>query len=1224
MSVDKECVNKNLVRDEVEEAVRDKLYNTSIPRGLVGGLAGSFVDDVIDNDPNNDDGWLFAVAGLALGSGRVTTKTMHVLNGFKKKAAEKFPELTSQIDLGRKTKAAEDIHALGGKVDVGDVEEVSVMNKAISALRGAKDGSGKALDAFFNSEWAESSFSMLNRLPGKAAKKFSEAMMGVNVTLNKMTSAPKRKFSKLLYERGLDDMTVDQMREQYGSKLIKDLYNGEISDKRALASFNDSIHRLISTGRGGNNERLIPQIERIYNDTNFGDFARKMDDKLANDEYVQAYIDSHRSFFTNIMDDWHGEVLKRMNEALSVVKASDEEKHKYLTEYIASGESRKEFVAGLNGDQRIFFEKMMEGKDGDLVKQVLDYKKTMDRFTGGLDERYFPQIMSDEKLAIDRRRFITRAGLENASEDEVTKQYSLDLARRVKEANSSEADKYLKRYNQEEKTIGNYESFRKATVVSKLESLANDLRRAGRLEDATKLAGNVEDFIEGQIVKMTDKTTGEFIKTKTGKIQTKTKYRIKIPEGFDVKMFDEDNVKVYEKFTNDLLKGALVKQSNFLERPRVRYLPTEILETNLDKAMTKYVQDVGRRIHFTKNNMFDEEELNAMYVKSIISDMRNAGYSEKDIRKTEDRIVSIYNIANNVIGKSSDNIDNLIKTRQIADIVRNTLFSAFGYGFTWYNLFEWAVVGPHISSWDAVKKSFKYFSDKQTIDNVENLMTQLNIIRNEIGAMKPEYENFGTVSQQFGNLEMLQKFTGASAQWVNEFSITSKIMDKMGYDIKNIGLGRLAFDSFQGSNSLTSSMNGMASLVHANELATVARKIKNLDEGVEKVVKSNGRTYTEKGIRDDLARLGITEDRFDAFIENQGKLEDFIGQLSGGEKLNIKDFASDGNYGIPDHYDDVFTILQNATETYHGTNRLYRPESWNTPVGKMLSMYSTYPFNFAFNHVQRRVRKPINEWFEKYGEQLPKEMRNDRKIFSLTPYQILNHMKKGEMSKLRELGMTKEMIEEFPVDAYHNVVKHFSTFGVATAGYLSVDAINDVLAYPVNETIGDEEQWKRLKRWKVLNPSADPRDQITFGDLDAKYGMRNVTLLANYAMGMAARTSVFGRYGDLISQRSFLSRDGIMSLTPVTDVANETFKKVFEVTRHDIGDWGTSATREGIEMISQYGPLIGAKNFTSLRKAALHQLDEKFYSENGKHIQFRNSATGELFGIDQAANWNVE
>lgn len=1206
----KPCINKNIVKQEDQERMAVEIHKAGVPKPLAFGVAGYLLDTTFQDDEDGDIIPILAALGAIGGMKRFRPVIKKGLNGFTKKVHDSVePHLSKTVRIEGKRVKAQESKAFNARP--ANDEDLDMQYEMVNTLKTLGSSPKKVFESFLSNEWTQSTYRLLMDKAGDAGRQVIKTIGTLDKAINGITSSPKLNFNAKYGSSGFREYTEVEAPRMMRKKFQEQNKDLVLSDQSAQREFDQAVYRFMNSGRGEGGippKKDNPQIDEFYNDKQLGDYRRRIDDVLEQDEKFMDYVNSYRDTYSVVMDNWLKTIQERMTKRLEL-GIKDKAERKLIVDLIGAGKTRSKYLQTLDDETEKAFK--YSYRNNDVFKRIVDLNDKYNKFTD-LDRHYFPQLIDDNKLISLRNRIAREIKSEGreATKDEVTKRTQDYLKKTIYRLNEDKKSRrILKQYDSETQQVTNRDFTTEGKAKSMIAGIRNRHITMKNDELAKALRDREDDFIKSKVVVV--KKDGEPVLNKDGSVKKRTLYNIEVPEDLDPKILELENVNSYKKLLDDLHTGAIVRKSGFLENPRVRYLPTEILNTSPQSTLNKYGVDVGRRLHFAKNGIMFSDDVDTGLLTRIKNHMSDKGFTESEYNNVESRTINAINYAQNLYGKNGEDIARQVKYQKLSDMSRNAFFARFGWGFSFYNIFEWAVVSPHISSFSSVRGTFmNYLQDGKLAGKHEEILSTLNIVRHQISELKPEYENIapGAIKEDTeGILDLAHRTTGKAAESVADFSFTKMFTGKLfdRYDPTDSGISKLFLGSFNDSNAMTTTVNAMASIGEASELAKIAKRM--TDEGVT-VIKKDGKPYNLGRIKRDLERLGVAREDFDDFVARQSEYSEVVDNFTKTgdvdiDKLNISKQASEGNLMDNKHYEYMVDILQTSTNTYHGTDKIFRPEKWNTPLGRAMSMYASYPYNFAVQHVQRRVFEPVRNWNKRFGEDLG--------LMSLTGYKILRKLKSNDIKGLKEMGLTDEAIEEFPVESYSNILKHFQTLGISVAGFATLDVIRDVVDYPINE-LADSEQWQRINRLKTLNPYAPKSQQITWGDLDTDMGVQDWMKVGTYLMGHVARSGTFGKYGEIIENKSRLSREGIMSLTPLTSEANKVFKNVFSVDYTDLNNLGSEVGTGTFDYLVDWAPILGTSQLYGWRKAIHNQINNKNERNNRSPIMFQDIQNGEM------------
>jgi hypothetical protein len=147
------------------------------------------------------------------------------------------------------------------------------------------------------------------------------------------------------------------------------------------------------------------------------------------------------------------------------------------------------------------------------------------------------------------------------------------------------------------------------------------------------------------------------------------------------------------------------------------------------------------------------------------------------INQTMNRFEDIYHTAVQTHNMNASEMDNHIKNMKRSDTIRNLFFLRFGYGFSFYNMFEFLAVGPLMSSFNKVTGSVKHFStNKEALENYQSILIESGKTNKMIRGSNFELDDPRIVSE--GLSSKLSAGTGYLSEKLAGFSFTKYALKK--------------------------------------------------------------------------------------------------------------------------------------------------------------------------------------------------------------------------------------------------------------------------------------------------------------------------------------------------------------------------------------------------------------------------------------------------------------
>jgi hypothetical protein len=1160
-----------------------------------GAIAGSMVDYIADDDESH---LMLPAIGAILGSKRNRGRMRNVIN--KVYPTRRFenapPEMNSILEEdSMRFKLQEAQSFMGSGVDPRNQVEVNGFLSAYRQIKLAIDAGGdRVWDTILSNSWFESGRGFLRRFQSNpVVSRLIEGLDGMTATRAKFQVIPAMNFDRLT-GRGLG--AYNEYLTSEGPQLLKSFYP-DATDQQAMTLFNDSMTRIMMSGAAVNDAGeviyrsrsgdIIQNVKRVYDNS---PIAAELDARMLGDETFAKFAEANRAYFVEISDEVQSEYLRRIRSLMDEsVNLFDSQQKSLIDNMVGSTVSYDSYVRMLPDQEAKILRKLYA--DSEVFQRIASHHRNIIKMNS-FENAYLPQVFSTEKLQVYRDRYYEnlRRNNPNMTQDEMTNQFERELVDKMYDTNTDEA---TRRKLLDWDADGNYQTKEFPAMDRALSEIQNI---ALTLPDNLRavVLNRINDFIVP--ITRPKMRMGKPV-TKDGIAVSENRYIVKVPDDLPETILRESNQagisgEIFLKNGNKgifeaLLNGAFTPRSNWLDMPRTRILPFEFLETDFTSIMNRYTNDAARKIHNMRYDMMDNDELRRNYTTHIMGHINKRFNGNKQMQEQANsamlRVNNIYNSVNNSMGTTAEEMIRFNKWNKLADTVKNMFYMRLGWAMGFYNMFEHAVVAPLISSYSSTGKAYKMYIEAGGAERLRNQGEVLNAMGI---ATKHErtvaFNNSEEIIKTGGALDMLTDATKVGAEKVADFSFSKAALSAVKVDVNNLGLARVALDSFHGSNLVSTTINVRSALGEVSELGKIAKQLMDLPADQPKVIRLDGRTYNIGDIRRKLSMFGVHENKLDYFINNIDEYNRAIDQFDiVGAKPDLTT--------IDRNMLDTFTeVARYATDSFHGTNRLNRPESWTTPFGKAMSMYSTYPFNFSLQHVQRRIRFPIQDFNAKYVMNADGSRRINGSTLS-----IMYAFRNNDIAALRGMGFSDEAIENFPISSYEHVLKLFGAIGISMAGMMSIDAVRDLVSYPVRDAT-EEEQWQSMNRWKTLNAFAPKEEQITWGDLDDQIGLKEVSTVMTYMLGHATRTGITGRYGDLFQNRWLLQRQGPLALSPIPSELDKVFRSGMRIISQDVEDVPRYAATEIFNGAINWIPVLGSGIFSSSRKGAVNYIQDEF------------------------------
>lgn len=1083
---------------------------------------------------------------------------------------------------------------------------------------------------------ATSMFTRLSRLGSKRAQKFKQVLLGISDTTGEIAGDPveryqyrilQQRINKVMKERGITDRAEAEklvdVPNDYFTQVLRDIGPqrtraimdevmgvSERNDDFVKRTFDSSLARLIESGaqdaKGIREGTAIIENKGVldsYKTRGLGDQYRELDARLFEDPEIESMVRAVRDHMeyveTRYIDDLDKNYNEILNQPVSGIRDTyGEQYYSVMKKYYDDKKNPEEFVLAIKLDPNMSDRAKKDMIDNfEFIKKQTDIwndleslaisKRRFQSYKG----QYLPQIQSTDAIARQKTAFQSEYGHLYKSSKELDDAFEdYRIGRRIEVNSESEQLNKIKHISKDvsesdEMYTKKYPSEEDARV--RLVQIAHRFEQAGYPEDALRIER------EGRVVQ---EAVG--INKKTG--TTKHDYYIEIPMELATKRVITDgkvnnigpNAKIADEFYRNQKNQMTTASSNFLDNTRKGYMPYEFRELDLEQIIKTYSRDTGRRIHQLENNMMSARQLRTHYLNSIQQELQEnfKGLDNEEVEGLVSDLTNIYEVAFGMLGRNRENLKALQRQAKWSNIYRNLSFLRYGYGFGMYNLFEWVVIGSQMSG--GMGKMIKTFFDMRkgdsiTTANLEAIMENERMFRRQVQFARPEYRQAGIYEYQMDDLvSETEHWLAKGVNKLGDFSLTNLALKPFGGKVSGgFRVLPIVGDSFLGSSMFASAITARATMGEVTHIAEAARLLRNTDFAEDQVrrVVFKGKAYTPAEITRKLELYGLPERDHDFFIENIDKFKKLIDEVDNDKNFNSKLVETREDAQMSQVVNMLTKVVRNSVESYNGTNKMFRPESWDSPVGKGVAMYSTYSNNVGFQILQRRIREPLKDWFKKYNKNMPRAS----KVASAMNMALA--IRSGNTEHLIKGGMTREMIEEFPVEAVVNIGRAMTAVGISVAGYMSLDAVRDVVAITVNNMAGgdkefdDFDSWTAVNRRMILNPFDEEDRQVTWEELfDDEIHAQEFTELLKAVLNQANLTGMFGRWGDPFTTGfGYGGMSGLSPLTSDIEGALQFGNKLINDNAHYIQD---GLSDDVALTTTRLLPVVGSNVFSETRR----------------------------------------
>lgn len=1205
---------------------------------LVGSLSGTMLGGLMeDQDPRELGSWGSAI-GLAAGllAGRRTRAGAQSLATFArertpfiksvKNRTKKDPRYFDQ-DQKKAIEVSEDSWKqrqrpqYGG--DVRQPEEValydSFMNSVRSQIRAGRD----SLSAARNSRFVQSAFTFLGGLSAKA-RELRGLLYGIEGEPRKLYAQAMRIFES---KHGHDGWRVakqeftdfaDQFLSQRGvrtrDRMLQRLAYGQ--GNLAYQQWNEAAVRIIiGEARLANNQLRFngsQVVSDVYSGPN-GQIYREFDQEFLRNQKFVDFVDSiregifrpvrkrHRDAFANEIDKQLRFASKDVNLDRDHVNA--------LRGFAKQTRSFGQYIKTLSSetDKKLLREATEKSTAGMEIRELVQSRS---KFTD-LGDAYMTQIHNRSKMQEHSRRWKDGYRRDNpdATSQQVNNAYNEYAFERFKELNegSARGRNAVKIHNTETGELEDYVSFSRDQVRAKIQGMVDGL------DDASRARVDIDDMITN-LGRRTDEKGN--MREVWGIRQGST------PE--EIRAIAEHNDHQLRNLFEEIKGGIVVKNSNFLETPRRWRLPMEWTETDIESLLTRYTRDVTPRLTWIENGVFNERGFHRNFYEPIRRELVQQGVDEDTITRYLGRVSSIFNVQTGILQRVSRMDPNMTNAERLTQVnrmmnfekmalaLRNLAFIPFGYFISTYDTFQPFIHGVALSSAGSMSETTKTFlTNRQALHNLENLGRHMKASMEELQAFQPSFQR-DFIDPGFGRTPFDRGLSKADAFLKTGSDLSARLSFSKGIahvanratggmfniDMENWGLLRLGFDNFYGVNSVSTTMNWYSGLLETKKLAGLYRRFQNAKANAptpdDMPVRIEG--MTEGDVIRKFELVGIGRDRIENFVQRSGELDEFISRMTGRQEFDMSFF--DRNESTRALYNDIQDIITHMTDSYHGKSRMFRPETWSSNPGRILSQFKIYPFNFAMQHLQRRIRLPLSDWNQRFAQQLDSRMAFPKVVYN---------MARNNRKALQEMGLSNQAIDEFPLEAYKAIMRTIYAVNASAAMFITRDAIMDVMEYPFAD---DEEAFRRIERRGIINPTAPEDQQKTWMEMIDGSGFESpadfFTMLRGYA-GYVARSGTFGIYGDMIDT-SRQQRDGVTSLFIAGSVVDDLVKSTATTLDADPGNLPETALSEVADLTMRRLPIFGSLG--AWRNYAFDTFGAELNKPKNDNVRFIDGDTG--------------
>ena len=725
-------------------------------------------------------------------------------------------------------------------------------------------------------------------------------------------------------------------------------------------------------------------------------------------------------------------------------------------------------------------------------RRVVTIRNAENSFTD-LSGRYVPHMVDYEKMKAEKLRFIGKQKEAGLTDREAGALWDAKMEKEFFEVNEKGLFRNRTLKTMDDEGLREFSSKKVATAGKKMrqiiEGLPDDIRRqiADRVGDMSDGALERAGFIIKKV---------QTVPKKGGGTKDDVTYFIRQPEDMQLQRQVGQETVPYNIFTNDHREISRdqwkmaafdnqIRKSRFIERPREYDMPIPWRVNSLQSIYNIYTRDVGQRLHYIRNNIFDDVDLQRNYINPIEEELRGVyrkqGLTEEALSNKIDtktaRIRTTFDQLNGVIQatkahkEGSTEAYNAFVNHQKRGTLFNTMqrlmYTFSGYGFSFMDTWQPWITSAVYTNYRQVAELYKKGTiDKEFIQEAERFATSFGLAGNQVDNYVSELDRFRDPTSVHGSLrDKLNYFATKSSDFTMRFSMTRAMSKAFGADVGNWGNARYASEGLIGLNSLNTTYNMLAFMGNADMYARMARR---LERSGEVSIRHQGEVYTMQRIRRELERLGMTNDdeTFRTFVDGQELLRNEWSKFGSGQSPQLRNLD-------PRHQEIVRDILSTSAETYHGINMMNYAQKWGTPQGRLLTTFLRFGYNISLQTIQKRMRVPMQEWFDTFSGQ-----RGNPELNRLQAGEIFYHYDRQDWAALRAMGLSDEAMQAFPAEAFGTAYRTLMANGINVAGFTTLGILKDFVSLPFADYSGNERFYSL-----ILNPYAPKEDQVSLLDL---------------------------------------------------------------------------------------------------------------------------------------------
>ena len=1112
---------------------------------LAFGAAGAGLGTMADEEFMSAGGGLGGIVGAILGRRKLRPNPRFSSVSNKKVPKGNFPDesTAAQGSLRDNADLAAEHRMYGLNTNTNNPIEVAENSAIIASMNKAISAGTPIFEWFKTSRFTQAGRQLMDKYGGPSAKKLGKALYDIdtaqNLRLNKFYTALDAKLGEGAHRwiGGFDEETpfITKAKEFFTSQGI------ELNNQQAYEQWNESVTRIRTASAKMQNGTFTfdPNAQSVLDAWNRNPKLKQFDEFFINQKEFQDLNSAiNESFFFPAKGEHFETIQKHINNELADIKriadATENPRIAELAnEWAGTRLSYGKFIKELSPEDAKLFKRAKKGTKGvsfpfkRLSKLQSDKSKFVDQ-----GDSYLPMTRDAAKLKKVYNRHVSEYLKQNPT------------------ANNKDASNYANQMMMDEfarVNQGRFDGVKNKVYDPETGEISEQIF-SSKKRAKEELTAILKDF-DNELKNYSLDNTDSFIKQLPDKVNRRGKavkqFVITVPENAPepVKQaLKEFQDKQLEQFFSNLWAGNIIRNSNHLTQPVKFELPLEWRVNNIDEQIKRYARDVTPMLEMRKIGILEESDIERLFLagpNGIRTNLEKSGFSADKIEYLVSRIKNNYGMQNNIIThlrnanspeEQNQMLQQYINSQRMSATVRNVLQGQNAYFIAMLDTFQAFIYSPILSSGRAVREvSGAMLRDSDYLKKMEQFASVNGLVARKLETFKPQFRLDGVDdftgtdwstglgqaayigSSKLADFSANMSFTKYAMKGVNR--LTGGLIKA---DINDLGIFRLGFDDFYGVNSVSTTINMTAALNEAAHISRIWKKFQLPENANVSTIENLSR----QDIIDKFANFGITDidnpvDRINRFVRNQDDIDNFLAREG--------DLDLDLQTRNPEAWDDLATIAQYSTDAYHGKNRMNRPETWSSPVGKVLSQYSVYSFNLSMQTFNRRIADPIRT----FNSRIENGDFGDTRTYDGNWYNVIYHARRNNTDKLHSMGLTDEMIQAIPAQQFDAMYRTLWLAVGTNAVLFGRHALQDA----VEATVLDNDEWRRTRRNLTVNPFAPPAQQKTLGDIINGTGMTidDFYNLTRYGANFWIDSSIFGRYDIFLNPEGW-ARGGVLNI----------------------------------------------------------------------------------------------